>query len=284
MNPETAKQILQLTQDGYERIAKFFDKTRNTIWEDFNIFKASVKDGARVLDVGCGNGRLFAALKDKHVTYIGVDQNPYLIAQAQERYPEAQFFVGDILSLDTIPGIAGEKFDCIFSVAVVCHIPSTELRKRVIMAMRSLLVRDGLLMMLNWNLWRIALKHKNIWKSFYQRLMLSPLTWREMYAVSERDMGFRDVMTWWGARNNGAPLYYRALSVGELRAACRDVGFSDISCFYTARGKGAHWWNGRNLALIARNTLVSIPVKERKKSAVPLSQMSYAAIPKIISK
>lgn len=276
MNPETAKQILQLTQDGYERIARYFDKTRNTIWEDFSIFKASVKDGARVLDVGCGNGRLYTALKDRHVQYVGVDQNPYLIEQARERYPDAQFFVGDILSLDTIPGIAGEKFDCIFSVAVVCHIPSLELRKRVIAAMHDLLVRDGALMMLNWNLWRIALKKKSIWKSLHQRLTLSPLTWREMYAVSERDMGFRDVMTWWGTHKNGVPLYYRALSAGELRKVCRDVGLSDISCFYTSRGKRAHWWNGRNLATVARNTFVTVPVTESSKERVLLNQMSYA--------
>ena len=281
MNHETAKHILQLTQDGYVRIARYFDKTRNTIWEDFSIFKASVKDGSRVLDVGCGNGRLYAALKDKNVMYVGVDQNPYLIEQAQERYPQARFITGDILSLDTISGIAGETFDVIFSVAVLCHIPSTELRQRVLVAMRSLLVRDGLLMMLNWNLWRIAFKHKSIWKNLHQRLTLSPLTWKEMYAASERDMGFRDVMTWWGTHINGTPLYYRAFSVGELRALCRDVGFSDISCFYTMKGKRAHWWNGRNLALITRNTLVSVPVKERKKSAVPLNQMSYASIPKI---
>ncbi|MDP2630667.1 MAG: class I SAM-dependent methyltransferase [Candidatus Uhrbacteria bacterium] len=284
MNPETAKQILQLTQDGYVRIARYFDKTRNTIWQDFSIFRPYVKDGARVLDVGCGNGRLYAALKDKHVTYVGVDQNPYLIEQAQERYPHARFITGDILSLDTIPGIAGEQFDVIFSVAVVCHIPSLELRARVITAMRSLLVRDGLLMMLNWNLWRIAFRHKSIWKNLHQRLTLSPLTWKEMYAVSERDVGFRDVMTWWGSHINGTPLYYRAFTAGELRVLCRGVGFSDISCFYTKCGKKAHWWNGRNLALIARNTLVPVPVKEEKKAALPLSQVSFASMPKIISK
>ncbi|MBI4600309.1 class I SAM-dependent methyltransferase [Candidatus Uhrbacteria bacterium] len=282
MNPETAKQILQLTQDGYVRIARYFDKTRNTVWEDFSIFRPSVKEGARVLDVGCGNGRLYAALKDKHITYVGVDQNPYLIEQAQERYPDARFFVGNILSLQSLPEVSGERFDIVFSVAVVCHLPSVQLRRHLIASARSLLVRDGLLMMLNWNLWRFARRHKSIWKNLHQRLTLSPLIWREMYVVSERDMGFRDVMTWWGTRKNGVPLYYRAFSAGELRALCRDVGFGDISSFYTAHGRKAHWWNGRNLALIARNTLVSSPVRAKKKAPAVLRQMSYASAPKII--
>ncbi len=282
MTPETAKQILQLTQDGYVRIARYFDKTRNTVWEDFSIFRPLVKDGACVLDIGCGNGRLYAALKDKHVMYVGVDQNPYLIEQAQARYPDARFIVGNILSLDAIPGVAGETFDAVFSVAVLCHLPSKELRRHVIKTARSLLVRDGYLMMLNWNLWRIASRHKSIWKNLHQRLTLSPLIWREMYAVSERDIGFRDVMTWWGTRNNGVPLYYRSFSCSELRALCRDVGFGDISSFYTAHGKKSHWWNGRNLALIARNTFVPIPVQAKKKVPAALRHMSYASVPKII--
>lgn len=284
MTPETAKKILQLTQDGYVRIARYFDKTRNTVWQDFSIFRPYVKEGARVLDIGCGNGRLYAALKDKHVTYVGVDQNPYLIEQAQDRYPDARFVTGNILSLDTLPGIVGETFDVVFSVAVLCHLPSVELRKRVIKTARALLVRDGYLMMLNWNLWRLSMKHKSIWKNLHQRLTLSPLVWREMYVVSERDIGLRDVMTWWGTRNNGVPLYYRSFSCGELRVLCRDVGFGDISSFYTARGKKAHWWNGRNLALIARNTFVPVRSADTKKVATALRQMSYVSVQKIIGR
>jgi SAM-dependent methyltransferase len=270
MNLETAKQILQLTQDGYLRIARYFDKTRNTIWEDFSIFEPLVKEGSRVLDVGCGNGRLYAFLKKKNISYIGIDQNPYLIEQAQARYLDATFITGNILSLDTVPGVAGKEFDCIFSVSVLCHIPSYPLERHIVGMMRSLLARNGSLLLLNWNLWRIARKHKNIWKNLHQRLTLSPLIWREMYLVSERDMGLRDVMTWWGTHENGTPLYYHAFTTGELRKILRDVGFADISCFYTLHGKKAFWWNGRNIVSIARNTLASV----KSESPLPLARFS----------
>ena len=280
MSPETAKQLLQLTQDGYIRIARYFDKTRNTIWEDFTIFEPYVKEGSRVLDVGCGNGRLYAFLNKKNISYIGIDQNPYLIEQARIRYPEATFITGNILSLNTVPGIAGQKFDAIFSIAVLCHIPSRLLQRHVVGMMGSLLSRTGSVFLLNWNLWRLHGKHKSIWKNLHQRLTLSPLIWREMYVVSERDIQLRDVMTWWGTRQNGVPLYYRAFTTGELRRILSGVGFLDISSFYTAKGKQAHWWNGRNIACIAKNVVVPVRKEVVKKTAIPINRMSYAGVQK----
>jgi len=278
MNPDVAKHILQLNQDGYTHIAKYFDKTRNTIWEDFSIFESHVKEGSRVLDVGCGNGRLYAFLKKKNILYVGIDENPFLIEQARERYPEATFVVGNILSLDTIPGIAGQSFDAIFSIAVLCHIPSRILQERVMKMMHMLLSRNGTVFLLNWNMWRIARKHKNIWKSLHQRLTMSPLTWRDKYNVSEHDLEFRDVMTWWGTRVIGAPLYYRAFTRGELHNILHSAGFKDVSCFYTLHGKRARWWNGRNIACIARNVFVPVGVPGHAKVSTPVRNISYVGI------
>lgn len=43
---------------------------------------------ARLLDIGCGNGRWYGALREGSVRYTGVDFSPSLIAIAQEKYAD----------------------------------------------------------------------------------------------------------------------------------------------------------------------------------------------------
>lgn len=56
---------------------------------------------ARVLDAGCGYGRLSEDL----VAYTGVDISPDFIAIAKERYPNKEFFVADLRSLPFKDGL-----------------------------------------------------------------------------------------------------------------------------------------------------------------------------------
>lgn len=66
-------------------------------------FAALVEIGARddssVLDVGCGQGDLYAFLDAQGFRgrYTGVDLSPELIASARERFPTARFVLGDVL-------------------------------------------------------------------------------------------------------------------------------------------------------------------------------------------
>lgn len=258
MTQETAQEILRLNRETYVKIAPAFDKTRKVLWDDFSIFEPYVKEGARVLDIGCGNGRFYRFLKDRGVDYIGIDQNEYLIRQARERYPGASFVQGDILQLEKIPEIAGKTFDAVFCISLLSNIPSSEYRRYVLSSMRQFVQPIGVLCMLNWNLWRPGWRQKNIWTGFSQRLFLSADVWGIRYKVSERKLGFRDVMAWWGNSTYGSPLYYRAFVTTELAMLCRQVGFHDVVSFYVNRGKYAHWWNGRNIATIAHMTPLAV--------------------------
>ena len=53
----------------------------------------------RVLDVGCGVGDLYGYMLQRGIRakYTGVDILPEMVAHARERYPHAQFEVGDAL-------------------------------------------------------------------------------------------------------------------------------------------------------------------------------------------
>jgi SAM-dependent methyltransferase len=57
---------------------------------------ALVARGSRVLDAGCGPGRLGAALHARGHTVVGVDVDPALIEAAREDYPGPRWLVADL--------------------------------------------------------------------------------------------------------------------------------------------------------------------------------------------
>lgn len=53
----------------------------------------------RVLDAGCGTGRVTAALTRRGHWAVGVDRDAGLVQVAAERYPNARYLVSDLLAL-----------------------------------------------------------------------------------------------------------------------------------------------------------------------------------------
>lgn len=66
---------------------------------------ALVAPGSRILDAGCGPGRLGAVLHERGHTVVGVDADEVLIAAAVEDHPGPRWVVGDLsrLQLDEEP-------------------------------------------------------------------------------------------------------------------------------------------------------------------------------------
>ncbi|QTJ64492.1 class I SAM-dependent methyltransferase [Rhodococcus sp. ZPP] len=85
------------------------------IFGEARLVDAMLGRGGRVLDAGCGPGRLGGYLHEAGHVVVGVDVDPVLIAAAEEDYPGPTWLVGDLAELD-LPG-RGVKAD--FDV-IVC--------------------------------------------------------------------------------------------------------------------------------------------------------------------
>lgn len=72
---------------------------------------AMVPRGSRVLDAGCGPGRVGAELAGRGHTVVGVDVDPVLIEAAVADHPGPQWLVGDLAELDLPAAGLAEPFD-----------------------------------------------------------------------------------------------------------------------------------------------------------------------------
>jgi SAM-dependent methyltransferase len=72
----------------------YIDRGRAFHEADYRYLRFLIPEGLKVLEAGCGTGRLLAALKPKDG--IGVDMSPEMLAIAQAEHPDLEFVEGDI--------------------------------------------------------------------------------------------------------------------------------------------------------------------------------------------
>ncbi|MFC7401284.1 class I SAM-dependent methyltransferase [Citricoccus sp. GCM10030269] len=109
------------------------------------LIDAVASRGARILDAGCGTGRVGGYLARAGHRVTGVDLDEYLIEVAREDHPEADWHVADLETLDAAAlAELGEQepFDLVFSAGNVFGFLSPGSRDDVLRHLFSLL-RDG---------------------------------------------------------------------------------------------------------------------------------------------
>jgi len=152
MDKRYAEYLLLKTRNDYDQIAKEFSSSRAFLWKELIPLADHINPKDRVLDLGCGNGRLYSLLKSKNIEYIGVDSSRELIKIAKEENQEGnpKFLTVEALSLP----FPDNYFDKIFSIAVLHHIPSEEFRLKFLEEIKRVLKPKGLLILTVWNLWQ----------------------------------------------------------------------------------------------------------------------------------
>ena len=99
--------------------------------------------GARILDAGCGPGRVGAVLADAGHTVVGVDVDPVLIQAAETDHPGPRWIVGDLAELDLPAQGIDEGFDVIVCAGNVMAFLAASTRSEVIRRLGQHLRPEG---------------------------------------------------------------------------------------------------------------------------------------------
>jgi len=102
------------------------------------LIDAMAARGARVLDAGCGTGRVGGRLAAAGHRVTGVDLDPELIAVARADHPDATWLVGDLSELDL-----GAAFDVIVCAGNVMTFVAPSTRREILRRFRAHLAGDG---------------------------------------------------------------------------------------------------------------------------------------------
>jgi 2-polyprenyl-3-methyl-5-hydroxy-6-metoxy-1,4-benzoquinol methylase len=125
-----------------ERFRTMADEGRDLDGEA-RLIDAMAERGARILDAGCGPGRVGARLMTLGHQVVGVDLDPELIDAAEADHPDVTWLTRDLSTLDLPSDGIAEPFDVIVSAGNVMTFLDPATRRDVLRRLRSHLAPDG---------------------------------------------------------------------------------------------------------------------------------------------
>jgi len=174
MDNKTVKQLNEVNRQFYLSTSKYFNKSRQYYWQGWEKLISCLSNRQadlqgstlKVLDVGCGNGRLGKFLKErlKKIDYVGIDENKYLLNQAKKTLSEVKLIEKNVLDDWELK----DKFDLIAIIGLLHHIPGKENRLKILKRAKKLLSKDGVIILTIWQFNKLKRMKRKIvsWKEF----------------------------------------------------------------------------------------------------------------------
>jgi len=120
------KKTVYSSSEGYDLYAPHYDEKLDYL-DSFEKRKlVELMDnlgGKKVLDIGCGTGRIIPDLLDKNAIVTGADISTEMLKIAQEKFPKVNFVEADIRKLP----FKDDSFDFVIAAFVIVHLKQVEL-------------------------------------------------------------------------------------------------------------------------------------------------------------
>ncbi len=138
----------------YERIAEPFAASRAEPWPEVLSFTTSLPSDARVVDVGCGNGRHARALAAAGHRVVAVDfaRNLLIIGRRGSRGRTWGHWILWVQADAAVLPLRGGSMDAALCVAVLHHLPTVEERVHALRELGRVLTSRGRLFVSVWAL------------------------------------------------------------------------------------------------------------------------------------
>jgi tRNA (uracil-5-)-methyltransferase TRM9 len=162
MDDATRARLLELNRDFYAQVARPFDETRQARtpgklrlveW----IGARQSPEPVRILDVGCGNGRLALMLDDcgRAIDYVGVDGEPQLLTAARHAaaglaHVRTRFVLADLAQEAWWGELPTGYFHVVTCLATLQHMPGYALRQRLVADLAKLAAAGGVVVVSAW--------------------------------------------------------------------------------------------------------------------------------------
>lgn len=113
------------SEEGYNLWASKYDESegylnsfeKDVFWKILGDLSTDPR-GWRILDAGCGTGRMIKAFLHGENEVIGLDSSEKMLELAREKFPRVQFIKGDIEKLP----FEDNSFDIVFAAFVIVHL------------------------------------------------------------------------------------------------------------------------------------------------------------------
>jgi len=212
MRKDVIEQLSQLNQVFYDTFAHAFSDSRSRTEPGLERILGQVSPGSRVLDLGCGQGRI-ALLLPEGCVYVGADFSAEMLALAQESAAAAPVDARFVqVNLTDAEWSLPDEYDWIILRAVLHHIPSYEARLHILRQAARRLSPGGKVVMANWRFLAIP------------RLRRRVQPWSEI-GLGEEDVDPGDYLLDWQREGYGLR-YVHMVDQDEAERLATDAGLA----------------------------------------------------------